>query len=85
MCSKSPFNIVNEQSRKLWKEKQSIVLSGGSVIMSDEEYDSWIDDGMPSDVVSIPNPKQCGTLDPWVVALVTSETIGQYKLNNKNK
>lgn len=51
------------------QEKRDLVLSGKTAIMSDRELNGWIDDDMPGDVVSMPNPDQAGTLDQWMVGL----------------
>lgn len=51
------------------QEKRDLVLSGKTAIMSDRELNDWIDDGMPGEVVSMPNPDQAGTLDQWMVGL----------------
>jgi len=55
--------------------KRDQVLAGQTAIMSDQELNDWIDDGMPGDVVSMPNPSQVGTLDQWQVGLKSNPDI----------
>jgi hypothetical protein len=67
-----PDNVelaILSSSWNMSERKRRMVLLGNTAVMSDQELDAWIDDGMPCDVVSMPNPDQVGTLDPWVVGL----------------
>ncbi|KVP98205.1 hypothetical protein WJ96_06430 [Burkholderia ubonensis] len=49
--------------------KHAEVTAGSAVVMSDAELDWLIDNDLhPSDVVSIRNPHQMGTLDTYLVA-----------------
>jgi hypothetical protein len=57
------------------QDKRDQVLAGQTVIMSDRELNDWIDDGMPGDVASMPNPNQVGTLDQWLVGLKSNPDI----------
>lgn len=57
---------------KIAQQKMNEVVSGLAVVMSDAELDWLIDnDKHPSDVVSIRNPNQVGTLDTYLVAKVS--------------
>lgn len=61
--------------------KREQVLAGEAVVMSDKELDDWIKDGMPTNVVSAPNPDQVGILDAWLVGLVTNTRIQEFRKN----
>ena len=53
--------------------KHAQLLAGQAVVMSNAELDWLIDRDMhPSDVVSIPNPRQVGTLDAFLVGKLTT-------------
>jgi hypothetical protein len=51
-------------------KKLEDVKAGGAVVMSDAELDWLIDNDLhPTDMVSIRNPNQLGTLDAYLVAM----------------
>ena len=69
------------QGQSTEMEKRDKVMRGEIVIMSSAELDAWIEsaDGMPSDVVSAPNPQQVGTEDNYVVGLKNTNYMMQLR------
>lgn len=56
------------------------LLEGKEQVMSEERLDWLIEQGLlPDDVVSIPNPNQCGILDKYLVGKTSCPTIASYR------
>lgn len=68
-------DLVRSYSKEPVELKRQAVLEGKTAVFSDMETSDWIDDGMPSGVVSMPNPGSVGTLDTLKLGLVSNPEI----------